>query len=105
MPVSSMLDPKFLTEGAFVNYPKAIMRPENMIVCPCCGWEWQKFGSGYGFVKHGASTHIASCYEKLLAQNGLQMKQPYNQAKLGWELVKIETQTDVKKRRRRTPIS
>ena len=71
--------------GQFVNYPKLLL-DGNKMQCPICGRFWEKFGGGYGFVKKSAGTHIASCFEKSLKSQGLEMKQPYNMEKLSWEL-------------------
>lgn len=77
------------SSGDFVNTPPIQQKEDGALMCPVCGKEWQKKGSGYGFVLSGAKKHIGSCFEKLLKSKGLRYKMPYNMDKLAWELEKI----------------
>jgi len=77
-------------EGDFVDFPK-LMLTANKMICPVCGKVWEKTGSGYGFVKRSAGTHVGSCFISQLKALGLEMIQPYNMDKLAWQLGEINT--------------
>lgn len=74
------------SSGKFVNPPSIIFTGQNSLKCPVCGKTWIKKGSGYGFVKSSAASHVFTCFENELKRQGLKMKQPYNMDKLAWEL-------------------
>lgn len=77
------------SSGQFVNIPSLILTGKRSMQCPCCGKEWYKEGSGYGFVKRSATTHVYSCFVKLLAEQGLKMKDVYDMDKLAWQLESV----------------
>lgn len=41
--------------------------------CPVCGKIWRKQGSGIGFVKSGAKSHVFSCWQKSIEAKGFRL--------------------------------
>ena len=56
----------------YADWPKLLLTAIGC-KCPVCGREWVLSGGGQGFVKVGARKHVGSCFQKQLANRGLEL--------------------------------